>query len=273
MKLSATTRAGGLAFLTGAVTLFTQVLIHRIVSAKLLNNYAFLVISLTMLGFALSGIVLSRWLDRLLEHFEDSVTTCVALFIVSVIATSGLFYHLDVGHQFAIYRRDFLVHLGRWMPVALPFALPFLFCGLILGTLLSDPRLPARRMYFADLLGSATGAIAVIYGIKTLGVERSLLGACAVMLTATVLVVPPRRGWSRGAAVVAAAAIVVSAMQQDRVFAMQYPTDSMLWQMQRLPKPYGIEYVAWDPVTRIEVSRIETPSPESSFTPSLIGDN
>src|SRR5260370_2955203 len=105
--------------------------------------------------------------------------------------------------------------------------------------------------------------------MRTVGVEPSVLGACAAMLTVTGVIVPPRRRWSRGAAVVAAAAIAVSAMQQDRVFAMQYPTDSMLWQMQRLSKPYGIEYVASHPVTRIEVSRIETPSPEVALTPSL----
>jgi hypothetical protein len=34
-SLSPTTRAGGVAFLTAAATLFLQVLVHRIVSAKL----------------------------------------------------------------------------------------------------------------------------------------------------------------------------------------------------------------------------------------------
>lgn len=46
-----------IAFATAAVTLFVQVLIHRTVSAELLNNYAFMVIGLTMLGFAASGVV------------------------------------------------------------------------------------------------------------------------------------------------------------------------------------------------------------------------
>jgi hypothetical protein len=67
MRPSVTYRAGILAFVTAAVTLFTQVLVHRIVSATLMNNFAFLVISLSMLGFALSGVILSRWRDRLLE--------------------------------------------------------------------------------------------------------------------------------------------------------------------------------------------------------------
>ena len=66
-------RASGLAFLVAGATLFTQVLVHRMVSAKLLNNYAFLVISLTMLGFALSGVVLTRALPGILARIEDVV--------------------------------------------------------------------------------------------------------------------------------------------------------------------------------------------------------
>src|SRR5689334_19743343 len=50
-------RLDAMAFLTAGITLFIQVLVHRIISAKLANNYAFLVIALTMLGFAFSGVV------------------------------------------------------------------------------------------------------------------------------------------------------------------------------------------------------------------------
>jgi hypothetical protein len=64
MKLDPTSRAAGLAFLVAGVTLSAQILVHRLVSAKLLNNYAFLVISLTMLGFACSSIVRSQVRER-----------------------------------------------------------------------------------------------------------------------------------------------------------------------------------------------------------------
>src|SRR2546426_2093889 len=112
MRLSQKSRAEALAFLTAFVTLFVQLLVSRMVSAKLVNNYAFLVISLTMLGFALSGVVLCRWLDRFLERFEDSVVSCAALFALSAIGASALFYHLDAGAQFAVFRGELLVQLG-----------------------------------------------------------------------------------------------------------------------------------------------------------------
>ena len=67
-RVGAIMTAAAFAFLTAAVTLVTQILVYRIVSAKFLNNYAFLVISLTMLGFAFSGVVLTRHLDGALRR-------------------------------------------------------------------------------------------------------------------------------------------------------------------------------------------------------------
>ena len=75
-------RASLLAFLTAFVTLFVQVLVHRMVSAKLLNNYAFLVISLTMLGFALSGVLLTKLLPRFVESFGDAMSSSAAAFVI-----------------------------------------------------------------------------------------------------------------------------------------------------------------------------------------------
>ena len=183
-------RAVGLAFLTGGVALFSQVLVHRVVSAKLLNNYAFLVISLTMLGFALSGVLLTRRLPAFLERFDDAVVACSALFTLTLLAVSVVFYRFPVGPQFPASRSDFLLTFFRWSPLALLYALPFVFCGLILGALLSSPRLPTRRVYCFDLLGSALGAVVVIPAISGLGVETSLLIAGAVL---------PGRGGPAGA--------------------------------------------------------------------------
>ena len=84
-------RAALLAFLTAFVTLFVQVLVHRMVSVKLLNNYAFLVISLTMLGFASSAVVLTRWRSRLLD-FDRVFPWAAALFALTLVGTSLLFY-------------------------------------------------------------------------------------------------------------------------------------------------------------------------------------
>lgn len=266
-------RAAALAFLAAATTLFVQVLVHRMVSAKLLNNYAFLVISLTMLGFALSGVILTRALERYLRDWPDALTLSASGFVLSTLVVSVAFYRMAAGDQFTLTFAGFLRESLRWLPTALLFAVPFTFSGLMIGALLSDPELPAPRIYAFDLAGSALGAFAVIPAIRHLGVEASTLLAGTLLLAGTIALAPPRRAVARLTAAAAVLAIAVTALARDRIYVMQPRPGSVLALSSTLGPPYGAEYVQWDPVARIEVSRTPPADPERSQYPALIGDD
>jgi len=268
----ATARASLFAFLVAFATLFLQVLVHRMVSAKLLNNYAFLVISLTMLGFALSGVILTRILPRFLAARNEALTTCTAGFAVSAVAVSALFYHLDAGSGTTLNFSAFLAEAARSLLASLLFALPFTFAGLMLGALLSDPGLSTARVYGFDLAGSAVGAFAVVAAIRRLGVESSLLLACALLVMAGALLAPPRRRLARAAGIAALVAVALCAATRERLFVMRPRQGSMLAHVKSLGPPYRVEYQQWDPVARIEVSRIPPPDPATTIFPCLIGD-
>jgi spermidine synthase len=273
MPISAAARAVALAFLTAFVTLFLQVLVHRMVSAKLLNNYAFLVISLTMLGFAASGVLLSRYLARFLTRLNDVVTAAAALFAVTTLGASVIFYQADLGSQAAGSRADFVWTLVRWIPFSLLYAIPFACCGLILGLLLSLRDVPARRVYGYDLVGSALGALTVLPAISALGVEWAALLGCTLLLIGTLLLAPPAALWARGLVAAALVLLTLAGLFLDRLLDLRYPQDSLLAPAQRPGSALVIEHVAWDPLARIEVSRIPAPDPDQSLFPSLIGDD
>ena len=161
--------------------------------------------------------------------------------------------------------------LLTWLPAALLFAVPFGFAGLILGALLSDPRLPARLIYGADLLGSALGALIVIPAIRHLGVEKSLALCAAVTLAGLLAAARPRRtadpravgrGRRRHRARRRAAGRRLPDQGAFRLACSRAGRSD----------GYGIEYVQWDPVARIEISRIPPPQPDRSLYPLLIGD-
>ena len=261
-------RASALAFVVAGLALFLQILVHRIIAAKLLNNFAFFVISLTMLGFAVSGVLLTRVLPRVLANARDSLAAFAALLVITTLATAALFYRIDV-MQDVSSRPAFVLAFLRMMPCALLFALPFGFCGLILGALLSAPGLDARVVYAADLAGSAIGALLVTTAISALGVESALLLGCAAMLVATLLLIPPRGAVSRALVGVAIVATIGCAMMRDRVFEFRYPSSSTLGSLPRS----AIEAEVWDPVARIEVSRIPPVDDHAGSFPSLIGAN
>lgn len=267
-------RAAALAFLTAFVTLCLQVLVHRMVSVKLVNNYAFLVISLTMLGFAVSGVLLVRLLPRALARLEDFATGSAALCALTFLAATAVFYAAPAGAQWAQSRGEFVWAFLRSVPLALVYAVPFTFCGLVLGALLSHPGLPTRAVYCFDLLGSAAGACAVIPAIGLLGAEGAALLACASWLAGSMLLAWPRGRAARGLAVAAALALAaVAAIGPDRVFRMRYPAGSMLHATQDPQSGFVLEHVAWDAIARIELSRMPPPDPEALLWPALIGDD
>ena len=261
-------RAEALAFVTAFVTLAAQILVHRMVSVKLLNNYAFLVISLTMLGFAVSGVIISRWLQRFLDDVPDTVTRCAALFAITTVAAAALFYWAPTSIYVADTRPEFVGALFRSLPLALLFAVPFVFCGLILGVLLSLPGLSTARIYGADLVGSAAGALVVLPALTHFGAELSTLAACAVMVIATFVLAPPRTAATRALVGVAVLVLAGSAIFHGRVFDMTYPRGSML------ASGRTIEHIAWDPVARIELSSFAPRNPRWLFAyPSFLGNN
>jgi spermidine synthase len=262
-------RAALLAFLTALVTLFVQVLVHRMVSAKLLNNYAFLVISLTMLGFASSAVVLTRYRTRLAD-VERVFPWAASLFAFSLIGAGAVFYRAPSPARVIYSRADLVLQLLSCLPWALLFALPFFFCGLILGVLLSDPGLPTRRIYFFDLVGSALGAILVIPAIGTLGVERSVAAAALVLIAGTLACGGLRRGVllaALGGSLLAVASLVFT----DRLYVMSYPAHSLLGLTQVPGSGFVLERVYWDPIARIEVVRTPPPDPVSFTWPALVG--
>jgi predicted membrane-bound spermidine synthase len=262
-------RAEALAFVTAFVTLFAQILVHRMASLKLLNNLAFLVISLTMLGFALSGVALSRWLPAFLERRDAVLVTSASCYAVTLVVASWLFY--GAGVPAAVASRA-ISEMPYWMLLSLLFAAPFAFCGLNLGLLLSSPDLPTRRIYAADLVGSALGAFAVIPAIARLGVETSIVLSAAGMVAATCLLAPPRSSRTRAAVAAAALVLAVAAARPEDVFRLHYREGS-IHRSQHQGSGVQLEHVVWDPLARIEVSRIPPPEPEGSMFPSLIGEN
>jgi spermidine synthase len=273
MNLRSPNRAAAMAFTIAFATLMAQILFHRIISAKLLNNYAFLVISLTMLGFACSGVILSRSMARWLDRLDEMTVAWTALFVLTTIGVTLVFYHAGIGSQRIYDRGQFLGMLFKTLPYALLFAVPFVFSGLLLGLLLSNPRLPTRKIYCWDLVGSACGAFAVLPAISFWGVETSLLGVCALLLIITLALARPARKnihWLTAAAIIL---VGLCFAFEHRLFSFRYPQGTPLSATEYPNSGMVLEDVRWDPVARIEVARIPPPSPATMWYPSLIGGN
>lgn len=160
-------------FLVSAAVLALQVLLTRILSVQMWHHHSYMVVTMTLLGFAVAGAVVTLRPKLLDGDPRSRLAWCGVLFAVTTIlgylllsATADKAADLTSGgHFFA---------LGLFYSYLL---IPYVFAGLVVVIALSVGR-SINRLYFLNLVGSALGAWGFIMLVTPLGAER-LLVLCA----------------------------------------------------------------------------------------------
>jgi SAM-dependent methyltransferase len=178
-------------FLVSAAALGCEIALTRYFAVAKWSEYGYWVISIVMVGFALSGVVLALWRDALVRHGHRLLAVLPALLIV----TGALGYYATTINPFNPLQ---LQNQATWVPqfgyIALYYAslLPFFFlAGLFVS--LSFVLHPGRTglVYAFDLTGAGAGAalvLALMFVVHPFHLVPALLPALAL----AVLFVPSR---------------------------------------------------------------------------------
>ena len=176
----------------------------RIYSATIWYHFAFVAISVALLGWGLGGMSV-----HLLKRRMPSSTERAALF--------SMLYALAIPAALWVLVQ-FPFELSRLSLYFLTPLVPFLLAGMALSMVFDLNRAESGSLYFADLAGASLGALAVTVLLQRLGGEATLLlSAVAPMLAAAYLSKPLRTVASLGAIVLAVAALTNSTTQLMRV--------------------------------------------------------
>ena len=157
-------------------------------------HFAFLVITVALLGFGMSGTILSLWRGYFLRHRHTVIPLLALLTAVSIPAMFQAAQTLPVSGRLvpglAVVQLAWWA--GYWVLLTIPFALGATAVGLLLMS--AGQRLSA--VYASNLIGSASGAVGAT--IAMYFVEPAWLGHVtgAVVLAAVVRI--ERRAMSAG---------------------------------------------------------------------------
>lgn len=245
-------------FLISAATLALEVALTRIFSFAFWYHFAFMSISVALLGFGLSGIVATQS-RRLREGSPERI--CVlsgVLFAVSAVLALACIARIPIDPA----------GLGsEWLPsltLALDFfilAVPFFFSGLAIVTILSRYSAAANLIYCADLVGGGVGCFLLLGLIRPLGAEgivafAGLLGLLAALLLASGL--PP----AVRAALAAGALLMLALVRFAPVLLPVFPKKShdpardkalLAWlNPEKFPAARHV-FAEWNAVSRIDV--------------------
>ncbi|MGQ9458851.1 MAG: hypothetical protein ACUVS5_11300, partial [Anaerolineae bacterium] len=158
-------------------TLAFEALLLRVFSLAQWYHFAFMVVSIALLGYGASGTLLAlrpgldgahlhRWLGRLAWAFALSMLG--AYLFVNLVPFDS--------YTIAWDRRQAFLLAGHYLALAVPF----LASGLALGLILAQHPARAGPLYGANLVGSALGCLLVPLLLPRLGAERTLVAICLV---------------------------------------------------------------------------------------------
>lgn len=237
-------------FLITLSGLVLEVGLTRIYSASVWYHFAFVAISVALLGWGLGGFTV-HLLKKRMQLSMDTAALVSALYA----GTIPLCLWLLVRYPFEMDRLPlyFLAPL-----------LPFFLAGMTLSIVFDLHRAVAGALYFADLLGAAIGAVLVTLLLHLLGGEAALLTGAIAPAIAAVLMLGGTRNQEKQSArpsplirIVAIIAVLVtagaafSAIKFGMLRVIPGTTKAMRRQMDETPGSRIVQ-TGWNAYSRID---------------------
>lgn len=172
----------GLAILSAAALAF-EITLTRLFSVTQWYHFAFLAVSVALLGYGASGTALTlvpRW-SR--PPTAGRASILASLFAASVIGATLSLNHLPFDSYRIAWERAQILYLILYY---LALTVPFFCAGLVTGLLLTAHAKSAARIYAANLLGAALGGLIPLLALPLLG-EGTILAIAALGLFAALV--------------------------------------------------------------------------------------
>jgi hypothetical protein len=179
-------------FLVSASVLLLQIALTRVFSFTLWYHFAYVTISVALLGYGSSGTLLAvrpglagRDPARRLSRYA---TACGLAVIVAYLAFAKLpFYPFQLREK-----------PGAQLPLMLAYyaaiTAPFFFAGLCMSVALSTFSRQVSRVYFFDLAGAGMGCLVVIFVMSLVSPPGAVVVAAIALAAAGILFAAPRGG-------------------------------------------------------------------------------
>jgi len=194
-----------LALVSGAVLAY-EVLLTRLFSIIQWHHFAYMMISVALLGYGAAGAAVTLLRERLERRFDTALASAAALFAIT--APAGFLMAQSVPFNPLEFLWD------AWQPLLLLLIylllfVPFFFAAVFVCLMLTRFARDAGRVYSYDILGAAGGCLGVILALFVLQPTSVLAAIASCGLLASMLVWLRHSGAAKLLSVGCAVAVVV----------------------------------------------------------------
>ena len=173
--------------LVSAAAIGFEILLMRVLSIVQWHHFAWMIISLALLGYGASGTLIALFRHVLEKRFERAYAISAWLFGVTLVAS------YVVGQRIPFNALEIVWDPGQFLWLCLcyiVFFIPFLFAASCIGMAFTFRRFAIGKIYFADLLGAGAGAALIVVLLFVLPVDRAVIVLSIAALVASVLLAP-----------------------------------------------------------------------------------
>jgi len=239
-------------FLLSGAVLLIEMCLTRVFSVLSWYHFAYLIISLALLGFGAAGSYLTvakRFADKQVDparlgHFAwlFAVSTVGSIVLISKIR----FYPGDIP------KGDYSNGISLIM-LYLAAGVPFFFAGVCIGRIIALAGDGINQVYFADLCGAGAGALGALFVLNTIGPVAGIFLATAMAALVACMLgtggVRWRR-WAYGLTLLATIALVPAAAR-TRILPLYYPPSKN----EMFRGEHSIERSRWHVVGKIDFQK------------------
>ena len=230
--------------LCSLATLLLELALTRLFSVVLFYHFAFLAISIALLGLGSGGVFAYLRKARLnsIGTHRLAAQLC-ALNMLAIPAVLEIVLHVPVSLDLSYS------NLFKLTVLYLASAVPFFFTGLLFSVVFARQTNFITRLYGADLLGGALACLCVVPLLNWLGGPNTILAAAALISIAGILWAndgPSRRPLAAGLLVLLA---LIAANFNGRLIDVVYAKGMFrdkAW----------VEFARWNAISRVEVDQL-----------------
>ncbi|MBK8550352.1 MAG: hypothetical protein IPL53_04525 [Ignavibacteria bacterium] len=171
-------------FLIALSTLLLEFSLTRVLSVSLWYHFAFMVISVALLGFGVSGVVLS--ISKKINTFNtDKLLSVLSMCYGASVIISFIMMNKIPFDPFSLLTDTIQFF---YLPLYyLLITIPFFFAGLIISVLLSRFKSDISKLYFFDLIGAGLACVAFVLIMPSVGGNGTVVFVSAIAFLAAIV--------------------------------------------------------------------------------------
>ncbi len=245
-------------FIVSMASLLHEFTLTRILSVSLWYHFAFMIISVALLGIGVSGVVLSLFPKIMQKPIDKLLTVLAIIYGSSVILTFVISYYIPID-PFSLFTQKIQFVI---IPVYyVLMTVPFFFSGLIISVLLTKFSGDVQKLYFFDLVGAGVSVLAFTLLLPFAGGNGTIVFIAALGFLAAMVFSLRKNNTLFLVSMVLMISVFAFLIKKDDILKIRV-TPNKIYANYIAERPDLNMFTGWNTISKIDVMKEEEASPD-----------